>query len=79
VATSLTHCVSQLVLQQYESRAQTAAVHASHELLSFVEWVTHSPQVPDPEPASLVPPLHAGAGLAVGDGQSLYANPPALV
>lgn len=37
--TSLTHCESHFVLQQYESCAQTSAAQLSHVVFSFVPAV----------------------------------------
>jgi hypothetical protein len=67
VATSPTHCESQAVRQQKESCAQTAAVQESQDEVSGVECVAHSPHVGPPPP----PLEQAGAGFAVGLGQSL--------
>jgi hypothetical protein len=58
-------------LQQYESAAHTAVVQESHDDVSGVVCVEHSPHVG--------PLAQTGAGLAVGEGQSLYLNPPAVV
>jgi hypothetical protein len=48
VATSPTHWASHLVLQQYESCAQTAAVQASQDELRAFVCTTHSPHAPLP-------------------------------
>jgi hypothetical protein len=68
VVTSPTHWASHALVQQYESWEHTAVVHESHEALRAFEWVVHSPQLPPPPPSGAV---QAGAGLAVGIGQSL--------
>jgi hypothetical protein len=82
VLTSVTHCESQAVLQQYESCEQTADVHESHDDFSAPEWVVHSPQEFEPEslPESVEPSdASLPASLEPSDVASLPASVPASV
>ena len=59
--TSLTHCESHFVVQQYESCEQMSAAHESHELVSLVpdaqiEWLHVLPPPPVP-PEQLSPQI----------------------